>query len=661
MTTNLSETGSEPKINPEEIYPYKLLFSPLQINGLQLNNRLVWAAPLESGQIQRVYRPSPAYTAFLRERAAAGLALVFGGSINNCSPGEITDVAEEWGVLAKELNQYGCRLAVGISPLPLNKGLSTRRLKRSLEQMTANAISLDAAGVDAIYLDASAGTFLSWILARQHESLSFYYKTGSIYLLQVVAAIRKSLPADLPLFLRASPIHLDAKLLRSMKKLGLSGVLLQRENSFQGSLPVAKELREALNDEDSNFAVLAEIGAAESDPDFCELALIENKADAVVLSRALLAEPSWPKLAYSGRSIMQRPCILCHDLCAPAFFPGGLPGCSVNPRCGKENSYPVELRPAYPGQRLAVIGSGPAGMQAALTAWERGYHVSLFDHQANPFEWALQNAIRPDDAADADVTESAVDSALTDVPADVPVSETEVTSSADADIIVEGVIKLQPYSQEDDEDEEDVAPETAIDFSELTVGEIKRAAEADTIDLSSALNPTEDGENSEPETAPSSSLTETAADTEPITTTAFAPDTDVQTEDHETLTVKQLAQMPPTICGQDHHAALNTGTLKGRAWQRYSYYLLERLYNAQSRGELETYFKTEVTLAMLSQNRFDAIIVASGSGSSGNNYDVFHLIQDSYVSPIVKVAGAAAGTKDIAAAVRSGYAVALNI
>lgn len=660
MTTNLSEAGSEPKITPEEIYPYKLLFSPLQINGLKLNNRLVWAAPLESGQIQRVYRPSPAYTAFLRERAAAGLALVFGGSINNGNPGEITDVAEEWGALAKELNQYGCRLAVGISPLPLNKGLSTRRLKRSLEQMIANAISLDAAGVDAIYLDASAGTFLSWILARQHESLSFYYKTGSIYLLQVVAAIRKSLPADLPLFLRASPIHLDAKLLRSMKKLGLSGVLLQRENSFQGSLPAAKELREALNDEDSNFAVLAEIGAAESDPDFCELALIENKTDAVVLSRALLAEPSWPKLAYSGRGIMQRPCILCHDLCAPAFFPGGLPGCSVNPRCGKENSYPVELRPAYPGQRLAVIGSGPAGMQAALTAWERGYHVSLFDHQANPFELTLQNAIRPDDAADADVTENAGDSALTDVPADAPVSETEAASPADTDIIVEGVIKLYPDNQEDDEDEEDLAPETAIDFSELTVGEIKRAAEDNTIDLSSALSPTEAGENSEPETAPSSSLTETAADTEPIATTDFASDTDIQTEDLEPLTVKQLAQTPPTICGQDH-AALNTGTLKGKAWQRYSYYLLERLYNAQSRGELETYFKTEVTLAMLSQNRFDAIIVASGSGSSGNNYDVFHLIQDSYVSPIVKVAGAAAGTKDIAAAVRSGYAVALSI
>ena len=47
---------------------------------------------------------------------------------------------------------------------------------------------------------------------------------------------------------------------------------------------------------------------------------------------------------------------------------------------------------------------------------------------------------------------------------------------------------------------------------------------------------------------------------------------------------------------------------------------------------------------MLSQNRFDAIIVASGSG---NIYDVFHLIQDAYVSPIVKVAGAAAGTKEL--------------
>ncbi|MDI9461755.1 MAG: hypothetical protein QM216_06690 [Bacillota bacterium] len=644
MTTNLSETESAPGIKSGEIYPFNQLFSPLKINGLQLNNRLAWAAPLESGQIQPVRRPDPAYAAFLRERAAAGLALAFGGSINNVNPSEITDVAEEWGALARELNQHGCRLAVGISPLPLNKGLSTRRLKHSLELMTAGAVSLAAAGVDAIYLDASAGTFLSWILARQQESLSFYYKTGSIYLLQIISEIRKSLPADLPLLLRASPIHLGTNLLRSMKKLGLSGVLLQEENSFQGSLAAAKELREALTDENSSFAVLAEIGAAESEPGFCELALIENKADAVVLSRALLTEPFWPKLAYINRSMMQRPCILCRDLCAPAFFPCGLPGCSVNPRCGKENSYPIELRPAYPGQRLAVIGSGPAGMQAALTAWERGYHVSIFDRQDNPFEWALQKAIGAEHAPVTDTADTAVGS----TSPSVPLSETKITTSGDTDIIVEGVIKQSPDSQQN---KEDIVSDTAIDFSELTVGEVKRAAETGITDLGPD-SPA--GESSEPDT-PSSSLVETAADTEPA-----APDSDTgaQASDQETPTANQFGKIPPTIYGQDHHADPDTDQLTVNAWQRYSYYLQERLYNAQSRGELQTFFRTEVTLAMLSQNRFDAIIVASGSG---NIYDVFHLIQDAYVSPIVKVAGAAAGTKGIAEAVRSGYTVALSI
>lgn len=606
MTTNISETESAPEIKPETIYPFNRLFSPLKINGLQLNNRLVWAAPLESGRIQPVCRPGPAYTAFLRERAAAGLALAFGGSINNVNPDGITDRAEEWGALARELNQHGCRLAVGLSPLPLNKGLSTRRLKRSLELMTAGAASLAAAGVDAIYLDAAAGTFLSWILARQQESLSFYYKTGSIYLLQIVSEIRNSLPADLPLFLRAAPIHLGTNLLRGMKKLGLSGVLLQEENSFQGSLAAAKELREALTDKDSPFAVLAEIGAAESEPGFCELALIGNKADAVVLSRALLTEPLWPKLAYINRGMMQRPCVMCRDLCAPAFFPGGLPGCSVNPRCGKENSYPVELRPAYPGQRLAVIGSGPAGMQAALTAWERGYHVSVFDRRDNPFEWALRKASGAEDVPVTDTADIAVDSAS----APAPVPETEVAAAGDTDIIVEGVIKQSPDSQRD---KEDIAQDTAIDFSELTVGEVKKAAEAGITD------PGPDSPasgNSEPDT-PSSSLVETAADAEP-----------------------------------------DTDRLKVDAWQKYIYYLQEKLYSAQSRGELQTFFRTEVTLAMLSQNRFDAIIVASGAG---NLYDVFHLIQDAYVSPIVKVAGAAAGTRGIAEAVRSGYTVALSI
>ena len=383
MNTDLINEDIEVNdINQEEIYPYTNLFSPLQIQDLKLNNRIIWAPPLEAGKIQPSLSPEPGLSAFLRERAAAGLGMAFVGQADSS--------AQAWGTLTRELNQHGCRLAVGISPATPSRRITTRRLNKLISEAKIKAAELCEAGVNALYLDAASGTFLSWLLARQDHSLSFYYKTGTAYLFNLVAEISKTLPEVFPHFLRATPMHLSINSLQNLRKIGLTGVLLQEENSFAGSLRAAKEFRSVLSAEGSGFFIFAEVGAAQSQPEACELSLMEEAADALVLSRALLAEPDWVSLAYTGQGLRQKPCILCFKYCAPAFFPDNTPGCSVNPRCGRENIYPVHLTPIYPAKSLAVIGAGPAGMQAALTAWERGYRVSLFDHSENPFHIILQ-------------------------------------------------------------------------------------------------------------------------------------------------------------------------------------------------------------------------------------------------------------------------------
>lgn len=115
-----------------------------------------------------------------------------------------------------------------------------------------------------------------------------------------------------------------------------------------------------------------------NEPNFCEKVLEDGCADLLCMGRALYADPSWPKKICDGDVEDIRPCIRCNECVNQAryYFKGNMV-CSVNPTLGKETELP--LIPAEKPKKIAVIGGGPAGMEAALTASRRGHHVVLFE------------------------------------------------------------------------------------------------------------------------------------------------------------------------------------------------------------------------------------------------------------------------------------------
>lgn len=130
-------------------------------------------------------------------------------------------------------------------------------------------------------------------------------------------------------------------------------------------------------------------------PDLAEQVLREGKADMIMLGRPLLADAYWPAKAYAGKVPDIRPCIGCQEACLHEVVKGGHPYCTVNPRCAFESRFKKNPDKAPTIRRIAVVGAGPAGVECACTAAERGHEVWLFDEKEKVGGTALSGSAHP--------------------------------------------------------------------------------------------------------------------------------------------------------------------------------------------------------------------------------------------------------------------------
>jgi 2,4-dienoyl-CoA reductase (NADPH2) len=112
-------------------------------------------------------------------------------------------------------------------------------------------------------------------------------------------------------------------------------------------------------------------------PDVVESVLADGCADMVSMARPFLADPDFVAKAMNGNAAQIAPCIACNQACLDHTFSGKLSSCLVNPRACHETE--LVVKPATDVKSIAVVGAGPAGLSAALTASERGHKVVLFD------------------------------------------------------------------------------------------------------------------------------------------------------------------------------------------------------------------------------------------------------------------------------------------
>jgi 2,4-dienoyl-CoA reductase (NADPH2) len=100
-------------------------------------------------------------------------------------------------------------------------------------------------------------------------------------------------------------------------------------------------------------------------------------ADMVSMARPFLADAEFVTKAAEGRAETIAPCIACNQACLDHTFSGKLTSCLVNPRACHETE--LVITPTDAPKRIAVVGAGPAGLSAAITAAGRGHRVTLYD------------------------------------------------------------------------------------------------------------------------------------------------------------------------------------------------------------------------------------------------------------------------------------------
>jgi len=276
------------------------------------------------------------------------------------------------------------------------QGMTEEKIQDTIQQFVHCARVLKQQGFSMCMLHGAHGWLLSQFLSPKHNQRTDQYggsfENRTRFPIAVLNAVRETVGENFLIEYRISgknPLteqkafeELIAYIKLICSKIDIlhvsSGAMdIDASSTFPTYLDkrgVNIHLAEAIKKEiDIPVAVVGAI----SDPDMAEEVIANGKADFVAMARALIADPKFPKKARRGATQEIRSCIGCYN-CLELMHNRHLFGCDVNPRAGREHRI-GPLLPTYTKRKVVVVGGGPAGMQAAITASQRGHRVILFE------------------------------------------------------------------------------------------------------------------------------------------------------------------------------------------------------------------------------------------------------------------------------------------
>ncbi|WP_094606009.1 NADH oxidase [Sporomusa silvacetica DSM 10669] len=409
------------------------LFSPYTIRGKTIKNRCT-VPPMVTDFCTADGKATERYIAYHEAKAKGGFGLIItedyaidplGRGFRNVAGLWNDDQIESHSELPKRVHKYGATILAQIyhcgrqtnrgviNAVPFSstaiacpfgtdipQALTTEEVKQTVSKYGDTALRAKKCGFDGVEIHGAHGYLITQFLSpysnKRVDEYGGSFFNRARFALEIIHDVRAKCGDDFIIDMRISADELveggitleDTKaLVPYLEEAGLDMIHISAGNYLSVDLNVpgcyvnhawyvdmAKEVREIC---DIPVIAVSRI----NDPILANSILRSGKADFIAMGRASLADPEFPNKAKEGRFDEIRRCIACNEGCIGTLFGDNPIRCVLNPTLGNESHCAIE--PAKVAKKVAVIGAGPAGLEAAMSAKKAGHNVTVYEKDSH--------------------------------------------------------------------------------------------------------------------------------------------------------------------------------------------------------------------------------------------------------------------------------------